>query len=525
MFFRASITGGRRAGFATAPPRPRFAAALGALLLGIAGCAVRDYQPPQLPTFMRDAPPAAIGRPVPLPEEAPPPAARQVAAWVHEPPKPHETHPADPETPPVLKTNFAADANEELPKPNVELPAGITLDQAINACLLADPKLRAGWETVTQAQADLLTSSLLPNPTFLADGVLLPFRKNTPDRPVGPPQADFQLGMPVDWFLFGKRAAAVQSARLGVDVSAADYADQVRLRIAAVVAAFFDVLEARALLDLARQDHDNLRRVESITAERVKLGGVGTVELDRIRLSVFDARREVRSREVTLAAARSKLRALLGPYGCDPSLDAAGGLDVPRPAAAPTAEEARALAEETRPDIISLKRQIARAEAAIHAERTKAYPTVTPTLALTRQYQKALEVPDAPSWDVSLTLSVPLFDRNQGNIAKARSTEAQTALTLQAQLLDLRAEVEQAVDAFRAAYANVTSLDPEQLKAARNVRDKIEAGYKAGGRTLLEVLDAERAYRDANRTYILGQSTYWHSLHKLNAAVGKQVLR
>jgi cobalt-zinc-cadmium efflux system outer membrane protein len=519
MFFRASITGGRPAGFAPARPRTRFGAALGALFLGIAGCAVRDYQPPQLPTFMRDSPPAAIGRPVPLPEEAPPPAARQVA------PRAHETRPAAPETSPVLKTSFAADTNEELPKPSVERPAGITLDQAINACLLADPKLRAGWETVTQAQADLLTSSLLPNPTFLADGVLLPFRKNTPDRPVGPPQTDFQLGMPVDWFLFGKRAAAVESARLGVDVSAADYADQVRQRIAAVVAAFFDLLEARAMLDLARQDHDNLKRVESITAERVKLGGVGTVELDRIRLSVFDAQREVRNREVTLAAARSKLRALLGPYGGDPSLAAAGSLNVPRPAAAPTSEEALALAEETRPDIISLKRQIARAEASVQSERAKAYPTVTPTLALTRQYQKALGVPDAPSWDATLTLSVPLFDRNQGNIAKARSTEAQTALNLQSQLLDLRAEVEQAVDAFRAAYANVTSLDPEQLKAARNVRDKIEAGYKAGGRTLLELLDAEKAYRDANRTYILGQSTYWHALHKLNAAVGKQVLR
>jgi cobalt-zinc-cadmium efflux system outer membrane protein len=517
MFFRSRFTGKHRR---------RLGAALGALLLGATGCAIHDYPPPLLPTFMRDEAPVALGRPVPSPEEAPPPTAREVAVWMHEaPPKAHEAHPPADGTPSIRTTKFAADANEEAPKPEVDSPPAITLDRAISACLLADPKLRAGWEAVTQAQADLLTSSLLPNPTFLADGVLLPFRKNTPDRPVGPPQVDLQLGMPVDWFLFGKRAAAVESARRGVDVSAADYADQVRQRIAAVVAAFFDLLEARALLDLARQDYDNLRRVESITAERVKLGGVGTVELDRIRLSVFDARREVRSREVTLAAARSKLRAFLGPYGCDPSLDAAGSLEVPRPAAAPTSEEALALAEETRPDIISLKRQIARAEAAVQSERAKAYPTVTPTLALTRQYQKALGVPDAPSWDATLTLSVPLFDRNQGNIAKARSAEVQTALMLQSQLLDLRAEVEQAVDVFRAAYANVTSLDPEQLKAARNVRDKIEAGYKAGGRTLLEVLDAEKAYRDANRTYIMGQSTYWHSLHKLNAAVGQQVLR
>jgi cobalt-zinc-cadmium efflux system outer membrane protein len=150
---------------------------------------------------------------------------------------------------------------------------------------------------------------------------------------------------------------------------------------------------------------------------------------------------------------------------------------------------------------------------------------VTPTFALSRQFQSSIGSPDAPSYDVSLNVSLPLFDRNQGNIAKARSVEVQTALTLQSQLFDLRSEVAQAAEAFRAAIANVTANDPEQLKAAQNVRDKIEAGYKAGGRTLLEVIDAERAYRDTYRTYTLSQSNYWHSLHRLNAAIGKQVLR
>jgi cobalt-zinc-cadmium efflux system outer membrane protein len=333
------------------------------------------------------------------------------------------------------------------------------------------------------------------------------------------------LGYPIDWFLFGKRAAAIDSARLGVDVSAADYADQIRQRIANVIAAYYDVLEARALYDLARQDLDALRRVETMTADRVKLGGVGAVELERARLAAYDARREARNREVALAAALSKFRAFLGPAGSDPALDVAGTLEVPNPSPAPPVEEALALAEEVRPDIISLRRQIARAEAAVHAEQTKGCPTLTPTLEFTEQFQHSLGVPDMPTWDASVALSVPLFDRNQGNIAKARSTEAQTALTLRAQLNDLRAEVEQAVDAFRAAYVNVTTNDPEQLRTARSVRDRIEEGYKAGGKTLLEVLDAERAFRDARRTYILGQSAYGHSLHRLNAAVGKQVLR
>ncbi len=124
-----------------------------------------------------------------------------------------------------------------------------------------------------------------------------------------------------------------------------------------------------------------------------------------------------------------------------------------------------------------------------------------------------------------MNFSVPLFDRNQGNIAKAESVQRQTSLNLRAQLVDLRSEVEQAVKAYQTAYVTVTTDDPAHLKAAENVRDKIRAAYELGGRPLIEVLDAQRAYRDTYRLYITGRSGYWHALHRLNAAIGKQVLR
>ncbi len=73
--------------------------------------------------------------------------------------------------------------------------------------------------------------------------------------------------------------------------------------------------------------------------------------------------------------------------------------------------------------------------------------------------------------------------------------QRQTSLTLRAQLVDLRAEVEQAVKAYQTAYVTVTTDDPTQLQAATNVRDTIKMAYELGGRPLIEVLDAQRAYR------------------------------
>jgi cobalt-zinc-cadmium efflux system outer membrane protein len=187
--------------------------------------------------------------------------------------------------------------------------------------------------------------------------------------------------------------------------------------------------------------------------------------------------------------------------------------------------DAIALAERNRPDIISLRRQIDKAQSGIMVEETKARAQLTPSLGYQYQWQTEIGVPDAPAYTAQMGISVPVFDRNQGNIAKAKSTLAQAHYNLQAQLVQTEADVEQAVGEFQAARENATLIGPAQLAAARSVRDRTVNAYGLGGKKLLDVLDAERAYRDTHRTYILNQSAYWHSLYRLNAALGQQVLQ
>lgn len=185
-----------------------------------------------------------------------------------------------------------------------------------------------------------------------------------------------------------------------------------------------------------------------------------------------------------------------------------------------------ALAEENRPDLITLRRQVVQAAANVQAEEKRAYPEITPWIGYTRQFQKkAIGFPDADSWGVGIKVTMPLFDRNQGNIAKTKSFWVQSKLNLTAQLVALRAEIDQAVQAYQAAYRILTTDNLGQLEAARNVRDKIRASYKLGGKSLIEVLDAQRTYRETYRLHIASRSGYWHSLYALNAAIGKQVLK
>jgi cobalt-zinc-cadmium efflux system outer membrane protein len=485
------------------------------LLVGAGGCS----QFPGLPaTLARDAAPNPRTAPRPAPVD-------QRASDALREPAPRRVTLGGPQAIDPLDGPIEQVSGEEKAATLPE-PVGLTLDQSINTALLADPKIRAGLEIINQANADLLTSSLLPNPTYSGDIQLLPLvRPFVVTRQGGPPQTDHQIAFPIDWFLFGKRAAAMASAAAGVRVSEADYADLVRTRVTDVAVAFYDLLEARALVALARQDLDNLRRVQAGTEKGLKAGGRSVVDLNRVRLDVLRSEQTLREAETAVIGAMARLRARLGRKDADPAFAVSGTLDAALTAEPLPVEEALAVAEHNRPDIQSLRLQIARAGSDIRTEQKKACPTVTPLLGYTHQYQfRAIGFPDADSWMAALSMSLPVFDRNQGNIAKAQSVLAQNTHNLETGLADLRAEIVQVVREFQAAHQTAREVADKQLRTATEVRDSITKSFEAGGQTLLDVLDAQRTYRETYRLYITSRAAYWRAAYRFHSAIGKQDL-
>ncbi len=432
----------------------------------------------------------------------------------------------------------AADPNPSLPKlPDgtaidtaieIESPAGaqgITLDQAINSCLIADPVIHAGLESINQTNADALTASLKPNPEFFTDAQLLPLtRPFTVTKQGGPPQFDAIVSYPIDWFLFGKRAAAMQAANLGVQVSQSEYEDLVRVRVLEAATAFYGVLEAKSLLGVARQDTENFRRIEGLTSAAVDNGGRPLVELNRIRLDRLRSEQSLRDAENALIAANAKLRVLLGRDDTDPAFEVVGTLEAANLIEPLPVEEGIELADQNRPDLEAARWKIAQADANIDLERRKAFPTVVPAFGYTKQYQvKAIGMPDADSWLANVTMSVPLFDRNQGNRQKAASLAAQAGFQLQARRVALRGEVEKTTQELNTSAANAKAVAQEQLQIARQVRDSINAAYEAGGQPLIDVLDAQRNYRETYRQFITTRANYHRAAIQYSATLGRQI--
>ncbi|MBY0230256.1 MAG: TolC family protein [Gemmataceae bacterium] len=428
---------------------------------------------------------------------------------------------------PIHEARYAAPpaSPKELPAPGRAPSSGLTLDEAIARVLVADPKLRAGFEAINQANGDLVTAELKPNPTLSVLQSLLPLgRPFTVGKTGGPPQLDGILSWPVDWFVWGRRAANMASASLGVRGSEADYADLIRTRVGDTAQAFFAVLEARELVEVARQDVEGLEGVLKVVTRAVGAGGKPKMEQDRIRVDLLNSRRTLRDAETALAASKARLRQMFGYTGGDPGFDVRGSLDE-APAEAPLdAESAYAVALKQRPDLLSLHLKLQKSQADVVAEDRKGYPDLAVQAGLTRQFQeKAIGAPDASSYALGLVVAVPVFNRNQGNRLKAMSVVAQNHHLLKAGMADARSEIEQSLAELLTAQANAQALGGEQLRLAAGVRDAVTRAYEVGGRTLLEVLDARRSYRDTMRAAITVRAAAWRALYRFRTAIGQQV--
>lgn len=401
-------------------------------------------------------------------------------------------------------------------------PTAWSLDQVITAVLTSDPKLRIGKEDIRQANAEYLTNSLLPNPAFTTEGGTLPFRHDriTPDTPGGPPELNLQVEFPIDWFLFAKRKAAMESAQWEVRQAQAEYADLIRGRIMETATLFYDVLEAKALLAVAKQDMDILTQLEQIAKAGVEAGGMPPVELKRISLDLFQSRQEVLEAEKTVDVLKSQLRSQFGSTGYDSTFDITGNLDAETDRDPMPLESAFAMAQQNRPDIRALRMQVSKSKADVYLEKRNAHPEVTAFGGYTRQYQKALGDDNYNGWGIGVTLTVPLFDRNQGNRLKARSALAQSTHQYQAGIVDLHAEIVEADRNFRTAHQQVHTIAAEEIRLSTEVRDMMVAAFKAGGCPLIDVLDAERSHRETYRMFMTSRADYWRAMYIYNSVVG-----
>ena len=120
-------------------------------------------------------------------------------------------------------------------------------------------------------------------------------------------------------------------------------------------------------------------------------------------------------------------------------------------------------------------------------------------------------------------MPLPVFNRNQGEIERARLEYRQLEARLSALRASVAAEVESSYEQYAIAGTMLSNLETDMLEQSRDVRRVAEESYRAGTIKLLEFLDARRAYTDTMQSYNDARASYARSLYSMESVSGKSV--
>jgi cobalt-zinc-cadmium efflux system outer membrane protein len=399
-------------------------------------------------------------------------------------------------------------------------PAGLTVQQAIDEAIQKNLSLRAQRMSLSVADAALVTARLRPNPVLTgdADGLDVLGTGFNPDNGAGPQQYAVRVDVPFE--RGGKRELRTSLAGEARRVAEAQLADAVRRLKQDVTLACIDVLEAKAMLQLAQDNFHALEQLVQLNDRRLSSGAIPELEVTRSRVAMLQYRGSVRSAELALASARLKLRPLLGRTTADDPVDIVDPLGLPPAAQAPDLESLQQTARLARPDLAAIRYDQARTQADVRLQ--VAQGKVDYTVGAEYRRQQGVNA-RGNMLGVFVSVPLPIFNRNQGEIARATAERDKAGRSLAAIENDLASEVAVAHHEYESARKLLSDIERDLLQPTRDARAGTVYVYQAGATSLLDVLDAQRAFNETMATYYAAQATYRRAQARLALVVGKDV--
>ncbi len=388
----------------------------------------------------------------------------------------------------------------------------ISLDDAIQMAIQHNHSLLAAQTTIQQSQAEETTANLRPNPVLLGDAQFLPvFQPEEFSADYLDNSAQFDLGISYLFERGKKRQHRLAAAKDVTAETRSQVADNERTLTFNVASQFIAVELAESTLDLANQDLKSFQNTVDITQARYKAGDIGEDDLLKIKLQMLQFQMDVSQAELARTQGLSDLRQLLGYESVGPDYDVAGSFDY-QPMKG-SLEDFQATALQDRPDLRAAQQGLTAANSQHELQKAIGKRDVTGQINYTH-------ISDLNQISLFGQIQLPIFDRNQGEIARTgfaiTQAQEQEKFANGQVLTDVR-------DAYESARANdqiVTLYRSGYLDQAKQSRDIADFAYRHGAASLLDFLDAERTYRATQLGYRQALDSYLVALEQLRESVG-----
>ncbi len=392
----------------------------------------------------------------------------------------------------------------------------IDLNQAIHLALAHNHILKATETLVPQDQAQEITAGLRPNPQFVYDDLFVPI---VPSQFTGTNLSnitEFDVGASYTIERGHKRQARMRAARDQTTVQRSLVGDTERGLIYNVAQQFINVLFAQSTLAFAKQDLSSFQNTVNLSAEQYQAGQISEGDFLKIKLQLLQFQTDVSSAQVALVQAKASLRQLLGYDAVPENYEVIGDL-----AYAPlrlNLQDLQARALQLRPDLSAAKQGVTAAQSQYDLARANGKRDVTTSLYYTH-------VTGINSASFIFNMEIPIFDRNQGEIARTHYAITQAQEQQAAASDQVMTDVRNAYEGMRTNDEVVKLYQSGYLKEAQDSRDISQYAYRRGAASLLDFLDAERSYRATQLAYLQALANYMDSVEQVREAVGTRNLQ
>lgn len=385
----------------------------------------------------------------------------------------------------------------------------------------ANPAMKADQIGVDELRAAEVTAYLRPNPTFTlgADGTQI-----APHEGIWRPTSGTQVQPNISYLheRDGKRELRLKSAREGTGIGESQHADLERNMLFSLRSAFVQTLQAKAVLDLAREDLAYYDHIIAISQVRFKDGAIARVDLDRIELLRVQYESEIETATVNLRTQKIQLLQLLDDRTPVDRFDVTGLFDFS--ADLKPLDEFHQIALTSRPDLRAALQSIEQAKT--NYELAVANGSTDPTFGLWYTYNPSFYNPYAHQ-TLGLSVNIPLriFDRNQGEKQRTLIDIDRNQQLTQAARARVFSDVDSAYEQVRSSVALLVPYRDKYKDQATRVRDTMTYSYQRGAVSLIDFLNAQNDYRVIQLAYLQLIGSYLAAAGQLNLAVGSEAIQ
>jgi cobalt-zinc-cadmium efflux system outer membrane protein len=390
----------------------------------------------------------------------------------------------------------------------------ITVGDAVSIFLQQNLQLVAAKYDIDSAEAEKLTARLRPNPQISFTAADIPLMLNR--ELVNPQTFDYSISQTFE--MAGKRQKRMDVADANAQVAQAQFETTVWQLTNDVKKKFYAVLLAKSLFDLAKENRTTFDQIVEHTRDVFKLGEISGLDLQRLEVERIKFDTDLANTERDYEVALRDLRVALGGNYSATEVEVAGAIDYYQSYDFSFAD-LRDKAIAARPDLKVAKLTQKAADASIRLQHAMKYPDLT-VAAGVEQVRNG-----GSTYNVGVSIPLPVYDRNQGERAKALIDKERAQNQEQQVTNHIVSDVDKALAAFNIQKRRVELYKSGILGKVTNIQTMTEVSLKAGESSTLELLDAIRTRRDTLAEFYQAIFDYQSALLDLELATATPILK